>query len=66
MGISCSKKLTITLVGFLKNINEVLQHYGSGEVKISRQGSIKFGRVTIQRKGGDRGRQTANMLQFKK
>lgn len=49
----------------LKNINEVLQHYGSGEIKISRQGSIKFGRVTIQRKGGDRGRQTANMLQFK-
>lgn len=34
-----------------------LQHYGSGEIKISRQGSIKFGRVTIQRKGGDRGRQ---------
>lgn len=49
----------------LKNINEVLQHYGQGEVEISPRGSIKLGRVTIQRKGGDNGRETANMLQFK-
>ncbi|QIM62404.1 type II restriction endonuclease [Pasteurellaceae bacterium Orientalotternb1] len=49
----------------LKNINEVLQHYGQGEVTISLRGSIKLGRITIQRKGGDNGRPTANMLQFK-
>ncbi|WP_286064847.1 DNA (cytosine-5-)-methyltransferase [Rodentibacter caecimuris] len=49
----------------LKNINEVLQHYGSGDISISSRGSINFGRVTIQRKGGDGGRDTANMLQFK-
>lgn len=49
----------------LKNINEVLQHYGSGEIEISPRGSIKFGQITIQRKGGDGGRETANMLQFK-
>lgn len=49
----------------LKNINQVLQHYGQGDVEISPRGSIKLGRVTIQRKGGDNGRPTANMLQFK-
>lgn len=49
----------------LKNINDVLQHYGSGEVEISPRGSIKIGRITMQRKGGDNGRPTANMLQFK-
>lgn len=26
---------------------------------------LKLGRVTVQRKGGDGGRKTANMLQFK-
>ena len=49
----------------LKNINEVLQHYSYGDVEISPRGSIKFGRVTVQRKGGDSGRDTANQLQFK-
>ena len=49
----------------LKNINEVLQHYSLGEVKISPRGSISLGKVTVQRKGGDGGRDTANMLQFK-
>lgn len=49
----------------LKNINEVLQHYGTGEVEISPKGSLKIGRITMQRKGGDNGRPTANMLQFK-
>ena len=49
----------------LKNINEVLQHYSIGDVKISPRGSILLGGVTVQRKGGDGGRDTANMLQFK-
>lgn len=49
----------------LKNINEVLQHYAEGSVEISPKGSIKFGSVLIQRKGGDGGRDTAKMLQFK-
>lgn len=50
----------------LKNINEVLQHYyGDGVVCMSPRGSINLGRVGIQRKGGDNGRETANMLQFK-
>lgn len=49
----------------LKNINEVLQHYSKGDVCMSPRGSINLGRVGIQRKGGDNGRPTANMLQFK-
>ena len=49
----------------LVNINQALQHYSEGEVRVSPRGSIYIGRVTAQRKGGDNGRDTANMLQFK-
>lgn len=50
----------------LKNINDVLQHYlGNGAVSVSPKGSFYIGNVTIQRKGGDNGRETAKMLQFK-
>lgn len=49
----------------LKPINYVLNHYGNGPVKMTSQGSIAIGRITVQRKGGDNGRDTANMLQFK-
>ncbi|MCB0512553.1 MAG: hypothetical protein H6552_05360 [Chitinophagales bacterium] len=30
-----------------------------------KQGNFKIGRITMQRKGGDNGRETAKMLQFK-
>lgn len=60
-----AQKLTQDARWVLKNINEVLQHYSQGDVKISPKGSLKIGRVTMQRKGGDNGRPTANMLQFK-
>lgn len=49
----------------LKNINQALQHYSIGKVCMSPRGSICIGRVTVQRKGGDGGRESANMLQFK-
>lgn len=49
----------------LKNVNEALQHYSQGNVEISPRGSIKIGRVLMQRKGGDKGRNTSKMLQFK-
>ncbi len=48
----------------LKPINEVINFY-SGEVIFSPQGSLKIGKVTMQRKGGDGGRESAKMLQFK-
>jgi DNA-cytosine methyltransferase len=49
----------------LEPMNKVLNHFGNGEVKITPRGSFKIGNITIQRKGGDNGRETANMLQFK-
>jgi DNA-cytosine methyltransferase len=49
----------------LEPINKVLNHFGDGEIVITSQGNFKIGNITIQRKGGDNGRETANMLQFK-
>ena len=49
----------------LTPMNVAMNYYGSGEVRMSPRGSVYIGRVTVQRKGGDGGRATANMLQFK-
>jgi hypothetical protein len=49
----------------LKSINHVMNVFGSGDIRITDKGSVKIGKVTMQRKGGDRGRKTAQMLQFK-
>jgi DNA-cytosine methyltransferase len=49
----------------LEPINKVLNHFGNGEVLITPRGSFKIGKITVQRKGGDNGRESANMLQFK-
>lgn len=43
----------------------IINFYGNGEVRITDKGGIKIGKITMQRKGGDGGRPTANMLQFK-
>ncbi len=48
----------------LKPMNYVLNFY-DGDVAVTPRGSFKIGKITIQRKGGDGGRPTANMLQFK-
>lgn len=39
--------------------------FGEGPVQITAAGNLKIGRITMQRKGGDNGRDSANMLQFK-
>jgi hypothetical protein len=49
----------------LKPMNDCLNYFGSGPVEITARGNFKIGRITMQRKGGDGGRSTANMLQFK-
>lgn len=46
-------------------INKCMNFFGNGDIEITPRGSIKIGRITIQRKGGDAGRETAKMLQFK-
>jgi hypothetical protein len=49
----------------LKPMNFCLNLFGNGEVEITKQGNLKIGKITLQRKGGDGGRKTAQMLQFK-
>ena len=49
----------------LKSINEAMNIFGEGPVKIASKGSLKIGKIGMQRKGGDNGRDSANMLQFK-
>jgi hypothetical protein len=44
---------------------EAATFFGTGEVAITPAGSLRIGRITMQRKGGDNGRDTARMLQFK-
>jgi len=49
----------------LHPINLCINHFGRGGIEFTKRGNIRLGNVTIQRKGGDSGRETANMLQFK-
>jgi hypothetical protein len=44
---------------------EAASFFGDGKVEITPRGNLKIGRITMQRKGGDGGRPTAKMLQFK-
>lgn len=44
---------------------DTIRFFGEGKVEITRTGNLKIGRITMQRKGGDGGRETAKMLQFK-
>ena len=45
--------------------SDTIRFFGEGPVVITRAGNLKIGRITMQRKGGDGGRETAKMLQFK-
>ena len=49
----------------LTPINIAMNFFGAGDIKISKKGSLSIGNITMQRKGGDAGRETAQMLQFK-
>ncbi len=49
----------------LKSINHVMNIFGAGDIRITKEGSLKIGKIGMQRKGGDGGRDTAKMLQFK-
>ena len=59
------KKTVNESLWVLKPINVAINHYSEGKVEITNRGSMKIGRITMQRKGGDAGRDTAKMLQFK-
>ncbi len=49
----------------LEPIEIAINLFGNGSVIATKRGSIKLGKITMQRKGGDNGRPSANMLQFK-
>lgn len=49
----------------LKAMNYYINFFGSGDVHVTKRGNFKIGKITMQIKGGDGGRKTANMLQFK-
>jgi hypothetical protein len=49
----------------LRRIGETLKFFGDGKIEFTRNGNLKIGRITMQRKGGDGGRESAKMLQFK-
>lgn len=49
----------------LRSIEYAERFYGAGPIVITRAGNLKIGRITMQRKGGDGGRDSAKMLQFK-
>lgn len=49
----------------LKPMNFCMNYFGNGEIEITLRGNFKIGLITMQRKGGDGGRDTAKMLQFK-
>lgn len=49
----------------LKPMNFCLNHFGNGEILITKQGNFRIANIGMQRKGGDGGRETAKMLQFK-
>ena len=49
----------------LKPMNFCMNFFGNDNVEMTERGNFKIGKITMQRKGGDGGRHTANMLRFK-
>jgi hypothetical protein len=49
----------------IRSSADTIRFFSEGKVEVTRAGNLKIGRVTMQRKGGDGGRETAKMLQFK-
>ncbi len=60
-----AQKLNTNSRWVLKPMNFCMNYFGNGNIEITKRGNFKIGRITMQRKGGDGGRNTANMLQFK-
>ena len=48
----------------ITKIENAIKHY-NGLAKITKRGNLRFGKITVQRKGGNNGGVTAQMLQFK-
>ena len=46
-------------------MDAAIRHYMEGPAVVTKKGNLRLGKITIQRKGGDAGKKTARMLQFK-
>ncbi|MFT3742739.1 MAG: family 43 glycosylhydrolase [Pyrinomonadaceae bacterium] len=44
---------------------DTIDFFADGKVELTRNGNLKIGKITVQRKGGDGGRDTSKQLQFK-
>jgi hypothetical protein len=60
-----AQKITYNSRWILKPINYCLNFFGNEDIVITERGNFRIGKITMQRKGGDGGRITARMLQFK-
>ena len=60
-----AQKVTTSARWILKPMNYCVNFFGNEPVEITSRGNFKIGKITMQRKGGDGGRRTAQMLQFK-
>jgi len=49
----------------LKPMNYCLNFFGNGTIEFTNKGNVRIGKIGMQRKGGDGGKSTACMLQFK-
>ncbi len=63
--IMVALKATANTRWVIRSTTDAARFYAAGKVEITRAGNLKLGRITMQRKGGDGGRETAKMLQFK-
>ena len=63
--IMVALKSTDTPHWVLRSDRDTIRLFSEGKVELTRNGNLKIGRITMQRKGGDGGRETAKMLQFK-
>ncbi len=60
-----AQKVKLNSRWVLKPMNFCLNYFGNGEIVMTKQGNFRIAKIGMQRKGGDGGRLTANMLQFK-
>lgn len=63
--ILVAQKTEMNARWILKPMNFCMNFFGNGNIEITTRGNFKIGNITMQRKGGDGGRETAKMLQFK-
>ena len=60
-----AQKIESNAKWILKAMNYCINLFGNGDIQVTKRGNFRIGKITMQRKGGDGGRKTANMLQFK-